>query len=257
MTVAPDRAAEYLDVIDQVPGWFFPPDTLLFVAIDDLQSQRGITGDILEIGVYRGRCSILLGCLVRSGERLVVCDLFEDSTGISSENEEERQYYSALHDLDLPARRDFERCYLRFHPDLPVIHQMPSAGLDSVLPAGSFCMIHIDGGHTYEVVQRDIETARQLLGKGGVVIFDDWSNAQEAGVALAIWQEYLKGELVPLCFTPQKLYATWDPAGITSEDINAWAVTQPDIASTYPHKLLGHEACHLSMIPEFWHKYNS
>jgi len=249
-------APEYLASIDEVPGWFFPPDTLLFVAIDDMQTSRGITGDLLEIGVFQGRCAILMGCLARPGERLVVCDLFEDMAGIDEENKAERLYNSELHELPVPARADFERCYLRYHESLPEIHQRPSSELDQVLPAGSFRIVHVDGGHTYNVAKRDLETARHLLGPGGIVIFDDWSNSQAPGIALAIWEEYLKGELIPLCFTPMKFYATWDPSGLTADEINAWAARQPDIVPTFAQQLLGREACHFNMSGDFWSRHS-
>jgi len=249
-----DGIAGYLAAIDQVPGWFFPPDTLLFAAVDNFQRERGVTGDLLEIGVYKGRSAILMGFFAGPGERLVVCDLFEEMDAISEENEQERRHYAKLHDLDLPARKDFEGHYLRFHPALPEIMQMRSDRLNGHLPAGTFRMIHIDGGHTMEVVQQDIETARRLLGAGGVVIFDDWANGQQPGVALAIWQEYLKGDLIPLGFTPSKFYATWDPEGMTYTDVSDWAAGQPDMAVTYPHRLAGREAAYLSMHFEYWQR---
>jgi SAM-dependent methyltransferase len=249
--------ADYLAAIDQVPGWFFPPDTLLFVAIDGLQRERGVTGDVLEIGTFQGRCAILLGCLAGPDERLVVCDLFEEMGDISAENKQERLAYSAQHDLPFPQRSEFEAHYLRFHPSLPQIHQIPSADLDRHLTAGTFRFVHVDGGHALDVVRRDIETARRLLGKGGVVVFDDWANSQEPGIALAIWQEYSRGELVPLCFTPGKFYATWDPDGITADSVSAWAARQPDVEVTYPHRLDGHAASYVSMSMAYWQRLNS
>src|ERR1700726_1241191 len=34
-------------------------------------------GGMLEIGVYRGKSAILMGCGLRPDERLIACDLFE------------------------------------------------------------------------------------------------------------------------------------------------------------------------------------
>jgi SAM-dependent methyltransferase len=251
------ETAEYLAAIDQVPGWLFPPDTLLFAAISDRQRELGVGGDLLEIGAFQGRCAILLGCLTGPGERLIVCDLFENMDNISAENTQERLGYAKQHDLPIPRRGDFEAHYLRFHPELPEIRQTPSAELDESLPHGTFRLVHVDGGHTFEVVRRDILTARRLLGKGGVVVFDDWANCQEPGVALAIWQEYSRGELIPLCFTPNKFYATWDPEGISAKDIEAWAAEQPDVEVTSPRELDGQRATCISMSMDYWRRVNS
>jgi len=49
---------------------------LLFRKINELQHAEGKTGDLLEIGVYRGKSAILLGYLLQGEERLVLCDLF-------------------------------------------------------------------------------------------------------------------------------------------------------------------------------------
>lgn len=62
-----------------VPGWFDRQDALLFVAVDESHATASLTGDLLEIGAYMGRSAILLGHLRRSGERLVICDIFDVS----------------------------------------------------------------------------------------------------------------------------------------------------------------------------------
>jgi hypothetical protein len=38
---------------DDVLGWFNSTDALLLSAFDELQGRRGVTGDVLEIGIYR------------------------------------------------------------------------------------------------------------------------------------------------------------------------------------------------------------
>lgn len=44
-----------------------------------------------------------------------------------------------------------------------------------------FPEIFIDGRHDYESVKKDIETARELLSKGGVMIFDDYTHPKNGG----------------------------------------------------------------------------
>ena len=228
--------SRYVQEMASVPGWFLEVDARLFVGVDSLQLARGIRGDLLEIGVYYGKSAILLGYCVRRGEHLMVCDVFEEVGGLAEESVAEHITYHAH-----LRRAEFERHYRRFHPELPEIVAAPSTSLDRDQLAGRFRLVHIDGGHAYEVVREDILTARRLLAKGGVVVLDDWSQPHCPGVALALWEEYLRGELVPLCLTGTKLYATWDSDGLTSQDLDDWAATQPDLEVSYAHRLVGHE----------------
>lgn len=228
--------SRYVQEMGSVPGWFLEVDARLFVGVDSLQLARGIRGDLLEIGVYYGKSAILLGYCVRRGEHLMVCDVFEEVGGLAEESVAEHITYHAH-----LRQAEFERHYRRFHRELPEIVAAPSTSLDRDQLARRFRLIHIDGGHAYEVVREDILTARRLLGKGGVVVLDDWSQPHCPGVALALWEEYLRGELIPLCLTGTKLYATWDSGGLTSQDLDDWAAAQPDIEVSYAHRLVGHE----------------
>lgn len=226
----------YVQEMGSVPGWFLEVDARLFVGVDSLQFARGIRGDLLEIGVYYGKSAILLGYCVRPGEHLMVCDVFEELEGLAEESVAEHLTYHA----DL-RQAEFQRQYRRFHLELPEIVAAPSSSLDRERLAGRFRFVHVDGGHAYEVVREDILTTRRLLGKGGVVVFDDWSQPHCPGVALALWEEYLRGELIPLCLTGTKLYATWDSGGLTPQDLDDWAAAQPGIEVSYPHRLAGRQ----------------
>ena len=56
-----------------------------------------------------------------------------------------------------------------------------------------------------------------------------------------MWEEYLRGELIPLCLTNTKLYATWDSDGLTAQDLNDWAALQAGIEVSYAYRLAGRE----------------
>ena len=117
----------------------------------------------------------------------------------------------------------------------------PSAQLDRTRLARQFRLVHVDGGHEYEVVREDILTARALLGDGGIVIFDDWSQPHCPGVAMALWESYRVTNLIPLGFTDTKLYATWD-ATVTADDLDGWVQGQPDLDRSYPFRLGQYDA---------------
>ena len=71
-------------------------------------------------------------------------------------------------------------------------------------------------------------TARALVGDGGIVIFDDWSQPHCPGVAMALWECYREINLIPLGFTDTKLYATWDTT-LRADDLDGWVRSQDDL----------------------------
>ena len=229
--------AEYLSAKDSVPGWFFDADVRLFLAVNELQSRRGIRGNVLEIGAFYGKSAILLGYCLQAGERLVVCDIFEHTGTLTSEGQAEHDnYYTAS-----LRQQEFERHYRRFHQSLPDLIVGPSAQLDRAALAGQFRLIHVDGGHEYEIVREDILTARALLGPGGIVIFDDWSQPHCPGVAFALWESYRETGMIPLGFSSNKLYATWDTT-FSADDLDRWVQDQAELDRSYPFQLGGHAA---------------
>ncbi len=86
----------------------------------------------------------------------------------------------------------------------------PSGGIDAQERAGTCRIVHVDGGHRYDVVRQDVVTARTLLGPDGLVAFGNIFTPHKPGVALAVRELVLGGEFVPLCITESKLYGTWD-----------------------------------------------
>jgi hypothetical protein len=220
-------AAAYLSEKDSVPGWFLDIDALLFLGVNALQTSRGTRGNLLEIRAYYGKSAILLGYCLQPGERLVVSDTFKQTDLLIAEGMAEyRKYHGTLR------QDEFERHYRRFHPNLPDVIVGSSTQLDRTGLARQFRLIHVDGWHEYEVVREDIVTARALLGDGGIVIFDDWSQRHCPGVAMALWESYRATDLIPLGFTDGKLYATWDPT-ITADDLDGWVQGQPDLDRSY------------------------
>lgn len=248
---------EYLERIgapanDDVEGWLYPTDAQLLNVINEIQLSRGWGGDILEIGVYKGKSAILLGFFTQPGETLIVCDLFDSGASVSEENHSENAvFYPDLR------QEDFEKNYLRFHDRLPAVHALPSTTLADMVPAGSCRLVHIDGGHTYEATRTDIETARRLLGSGGVVVVDDWSSAHIPGVAMAFWEHFLTGSLTPLAFTKGKFYATWDPTGLTREEVADAIADRPELDIRNSVLLGRHEVSNVTMTPEAWQRYSA
>ncbi len=84
------------------------------------------------------------------------------------------------------------------------IHSLPE--LEGKLPEMDF--IFIDGGHSLETIANDWEYASKLMGKGSVLIFDDyWSERTDAGAKAtvdAINRSEFKVEIMPVVDTFEK-----------------------------------------------------
>ncbi|MBQ0828536.1 class I SAM-dependent methyltransferase [Streptomyces tagetis] len=210
--------------LDDVPGWFWPLDQVLFSWFLEWQENRGVHGDLLELGTYLGKSAILLGHRLRDGERLVVCDLFGEEPPDEANRAEAEQSYSSL------TRRAFERNYLSFHASLPVVVQAPSSAITGEVAAGSCRFVHIDASHLYEHVRGDIGAARELLLPDGIVVLDDFRSEHTPGVALATWEAVLSRGLRPVCLSGQKLYGTWGDPEPVREALLAMLAGRDDCA---------------------------
>ncbi|MCU7724554.1 class I SAM-dependent methyltransferase [Actinoplanes sp. KI2] len=207
--------------LDTIKGWFNASDRRMFARILERQARLGELGDVVELGCYLGKSAVLIGDYLRPGETFTVLDLFESDAPDAENSVEMQRSYSTL------TQAAFERNYLRFHPDLPVVVKAPSSAIvDHVAPA-SCRFIHIDASHLYEHVATDVDSACKLLRPDGIVVFDDFRAEHTPGVACAVWEAVLNKGLQPICLTESKLYGTWGDAGGVRADLEAWLSHDP------------------------------
>jgi hypothetical protein len=232
-------AADFEVMVDSsVEGWFQPTDVRAFRAFDLVQQRIGVSGDLLEIGAYAGRSAILLGCVRRGDEQLVVNDLWDDL-----------RYDPAQWDcIDRPAGRAlFEGNYLRFHSHLPrMIAGSSVTAIDDV--GDSTCrFVHVDGSHEREIVAIDVATALRTCRPGGVIAFDDHMNPRHPDVTAAVWGAVDRGELWPLALTSAKLYAV---APTTAFPLDALAVAASELGlEVSSRRCCGHDTLRFALRP--------
>ena len=184
--------------VEAIPGWLHPEAALLTAHLAQAQRDLGIGGPTLEIGVYHGKYLSLLYELSRPGERVVGVDLFVGS------GDTERDVARVAANI-AAACGESERLSIVVADSL----QLDSSKLLPVLrEAARF--VSIDGGHTHEVVQRDLETAVPLLKPGGIMALDDAFNFSTPGVieGIARWFERNPGKLAPFAICFNKLFVT-------------------------------------------------
>lgn len=205
-----ETAAQYARGFEEIPGFFYLADFMLFDFILAQQLDSGVTGDMLEIGVYQGKSAILMGCGLRPDERLIACDLFEEVVSHDDIAIEDRVAYGGLEVAE------FCRNWNHFHSQHRLDIRICDSAKLTELPTLRFT--HVDGCHNYQCVRDDIRLAAKHTGPRGVISLDDYGIAEKPGVAAAISEAVAAGELFPFCASDMKLYAATN-----SDDQALWA----------------------------------
>lgn len=194
--------------LNDIPGWFMPIDQAVFNWILQFQNRTQPPGGLVELGVFKGKSAVLIGNYLRPGEVFTACDLFDD-IGSAAEADPGEQRFFRNQSL---TQAEFESNYLAFHKELPRVVKGPTGTITRHVAPGSARFVHIDAGHTYDLVREDTASARAMLREGGVVVFDDYRKAAAMGVAAAVWEAVQNEGLKPIANTEYKLYATWGDA---------------------------------------------
>ena len=199
---------------DDIPGWFMPIDQAAFSWILGFQNRVEPEGALVELGVFKGKSAVVMGNFLRPGEVFTACDLFDDIETSQAADDNEKRFFKTQ-SLTQDA---FEANYLAFHAELPRIVKGPTAEVTRHVAPDTARFVHIDAGHTYDLVREDTASARVMLRDNGVVVFDDYRKAGTMGTAAAVWEAILNEGLKPIVNTEFKLYATWgDPAPLQAE----------------------------------------
>lgn len=160
----------YLDAVDSIEGSFETDNAFLFMAYNQLIAAEGISGDVLEIGVYQGKSALVVASLRGDGRRFVAVDLFESGSNLSGASPQSQATFLAT--------------MKRFHGSTEFIRPIagPSAALTASDLGTKFSFCHIDGGHSPEETYRDLELGCQILMPGGLLALDDYFNPATPGV---------------------------------------------------------------------------
>ena len=166
----PNRLTEYATGgFAEVFGWGMNEHIgRLMISIDEFQKRQGISGPLVEIGVQDGRVLILLALMSLPAEVTYGIDIFENQ----SENLD-RSGVNTSYDRVL--------ANLRQHADGAAAEliransfRIPPKDLEKLR---NFRLMHIDGGHYFEVVMNDLDIAMRHISGGGVIILDDYWHA--------------------------------------------------------------------------------
>ena len=206
----------------EIPGWA-PLEQMYTLYTLGLMS-KGVPGDLLEIGSWCGRTSVVLARAAAATDTILHCiDLFPER-GDWSENSDGS--YSMAVDIGGDTYRSYQDQTVWSEPFktqiLPVYERFGSiyeafrqhaemAGVDSVIRVsrgdsgmledgenGPFRLAFLDGDHGYETVMKDIARVDARLSVGGWICFDDAFTTYE-GVNVAINEAIIGNPNYELC----------------------------------------------------------
>lgn len=199
-----EASARYFAQIETVEGWLEPTAGYLSALLMLHQNSIGVIGNFCEIGVYKGKYFLALATCLKSGERAVAIDVFDDFSF-----SEDAAGYDELGVKTKSIREGFSSNTTRFLPPeaLTVIHAN-SASLSSAMVAahgGPFRFFSVDGGHSRAAVNHDLALADANLSDDGILSIDDFQNMQWSGVMTAFFDSVPIAGYVPFAVIPNKL----------------------------------------------------
>jgi predicted O-methyltransferase YrrM len=151
-----EKLQSWQAITENVQGFFMAESAAVWDVLLEFHDQTDsfVAGNILEIGVWRGKSAALAALHTRSNEELILCDThFSDETKrLLSSIKPERITYLEGNSANL-------------------------VGSSEALRYAKQCRwIHIDGEHTGQSVTHDLMLADQWLSEKGVICCDDFMN---------------------------------------------------------------------------------
>lgn len=178
--------------VEKINGWLNKPAAYATFDILDWQGDQGITGAILEIGVFCGKYfSVLFDSALKQGSPILGIDTFQYAP--------EDRVIEELSQIFGSQSRDKIKL-------LKATSSEVSAS-DILNLIGSCRFVSVDGSHDFEDVYLDLLLAEKITSTAGLVAVDDFLNPLTLGVNQAVnlflsQPRYLE----PVAFTANKLF---------------------------------------------------
>ncbi|HWE21425.1 MAG TPA: class I SAM-dependent methyltransferase [Hyphomicrobiaceae bacterium] len=169
----------YLDAgYETVPGMSSRFAAAVCAGLMRIQSELGVTGDVVEVGTYEGRFFIALAHALAAGETALGMDLFD----WPNPQVIDRFERNCLKHGIPPERR------ITWKADSKVLS--PEELLQK-LGGRRPRFMHIDGEHSCAVLTKDLELATAVLAPEGVIVLDDMLHPGYPTLMVAV-HEYLE-----------------------------------------------------------------
>ncbi|HET6341404.1 MAG TPA: class I SAM-dependent methyltransferase [Gemmatimonadota bacterium] len=167
--------ARYRAEYERLNGWLRTEAAATWSCLFTFQEERGIHGDLMEIGIFKGKSAALIALHAGPQEKVVLVDPML-----------RREATDAIQNIGISGEVVFVRDFsenLAGHPQV-------------MSRSGRFRWIHVDGEHSLRAVANDLRLSSQLLAKDGVICLDDFMNSCYPQVTIAALRflERLEGE---------------------------------------------------------------
>ncbi len=155
----------YQAEFNDIPGFFQLDSMVLWDFFLGAQARQGISGDLLEIGVYKGRSAVLGALYMRPEERAFFVDI---SLPKDTQN--------------LIKRAKLRNCVFLERRSGNLLSE--GALRESL---GGFRWCHIDGDHTGYSTTQDLYSAAYLVSENGIICVDDFFNLRYPQLTAAVY----------------------------------------------------------------------
>jgi hypothetical protein len=183
----------------EVSGWLSRCDGEIFSVLLGTQTERGIDGAVVEIGIHHGKTFIPLA-LSNDGRRCYAIDIFgrQDLNRDASGHGDKDIFIANLGRFGVAADGV---CI-----DERLSTQVTSGDIDSKVGRARF--FHVDGGHDVETVVYDLGLAQSVLMDQGVIAVDDVFRPEwpEVSMGLFSFLASRQKEYVPFAIGYNKTY---------------------------------------------------
>ena len=145
------------------------------------QGEEGVSGNLLELGCYKGKTALLLGLHLSDGEYVDLVDIY-----------------------DQLERKILEENNIQFYLQTANTENRQK---NLKLKRNSYRFIHCDTSHTYANTLADLNLSRKLVADKGLICIDDFANLNYPGVIPAVYRFLFKRkEFVMFLMTEEKAY---------------------------------------------------
>jgi predicted O-methyltransferase YrrM len=210
---------------ESIGGWFSDNAIATWDALLTLQLTQNFDGNLMEIGVLRGKSAALLSLHARPSETCLFVDIAfrKEAIDIIESIRPKNNLFIKDMSQNIHNREDLQRlCF-------------------------TFRWIHIDGEHSGHAVRSDLEIAEELLNENGVICLDDFMNPAYPQITMAVFSflenradaftlflnGFNKGYLCRttvahyyLNFIKTRMFEEFQRRGI--ENVTIWKTTAPD-----------------------------
>jgi methyltransferase family protein len=157
----------YVQSCATVPGWFFPVSAAIWDTLLSYQVENNIRGNLMEIGVYKGKSAVMAALHSQANETCILVD------PMPLDDVRQRIEY-LVPQTQCQYLQEKSQYLLRY------------AFLTEA--ARDFRWIHIDGEHTAEAVSNDLSIAETLLCDRGILAVDDFFSPSYPQITLAVFR---------------------------------------------------------------------